>query len=524
MKKYISLFLAASLLAGCSSSDLDQEPSNAISYTTALESAENVKAVLTGAYDQTGHFWYLTLGQIGLDVMGDDAMVTNGAFGFSTYNWQVYSYNYIQYPRNVDGWWSNYCDYMWRRAYMAIDQCNLIIENADNLPSGCEDYLAQAHGLRAWNFMNLYHLFCPAYNNPSLGGDNGKGLFLRLTAASADKSTNVQRSNLKESIDQIISDLEYAYENCTSTSNYYINQHCAALLLARMYLEISDYTNASKYAEIAADNTFDGSNLMSADDYQAGFMTANSEWLWGFHFDGESTNIYASLPSFYHTATTMDANAVFGTAAYGTKVPGSSVSEQIAYLEANATDYMTGYSTIRFAKSFVSLFSRNADSIWTDCRALFPFYIDSKDGYFTSKFNQNGSLGIADYPMARIAEAYLIEAEAQYRLGNSTTALEVLNALQNKRNGTVSTEVNIDEIWKERRRELYGEGFAITDIKRLCKPLERTGEDQWSSVLTLPANSNRMMYPIPDAELNYNPYYSESDEAYNEGQNDYWAK
>lgn len=38
-------------------------------------------------------------------------------------------------------------------------------------------------------------------------------------------------------------------------------------------------------------------------------MTANSEWLWGFKFDSESTNIYASIPSFYHAATAMDANS-----------------------------------------------------------------------------------------------------------------------------------------------------------------------------------------------------------------------
>lgn len=100
----------------------------------------------------------------------------------------------------------------------------------------------------------------------------------------------------------------------------------------------------------------------------------------------------------------------------------------------------------------------------------------------------------------------------------------MLNALQFKRGANASTSVDVDTIWKERRKELYGEGFAIGDIKRLCKPLERTGEDQWSSTLTLPANSPRMMFPIPDWELDYNPYYKNSTEDYNKGQNDYWAR
>ncbi len=520
--KYIVTILLIVLFSACSDDELYQDPSTSLSNETVVESYETANTVLMGAYDQTGYYTYLTIGQIGLDVMGNDQMLSSGEYGFSTYKWNVYSYDYQQYPATVDGWWSAYAPYMWSRAYRAITACNLLINS--ELPSGCEDIVAQAYGVRAWNFMNLYHLFCAAYNNPTYGGDDGKGLFLRLTQASSDATEDVERSNLKTSLQQIIDDFTYLYENGTSSSNYYFNANNAALFLARIYLEMSDYVNASKYAQIAASNTFDGSNLMSQDEYQAGFMTANSEWLLGFEFDSESTNIYASIPSFYHCATTMDDSAVFGTADYGTQVPGSSVSDRYDYLSENVVDYKTGYSTIRFAKSFVDIFATDENGIFTDSRALFPFYIAETDGYFTAKYNNNGSLGIADFPMARIAEAYLIEAEAQYEMGQSASGLEVLNALQSARGGSVSSSIDIDEIWKERRRELYGEGFAITDIKRLQKPLERTGVDQWSSVLSLEANSPRMMYPIPDDELLYNPYYNTDDAAYNEGQNDYWAK
>lgn len=524
MKKIIFSLLVAALLASCSSDNLYQDPTNGLSTSTAVQTKSNVGMVLTGAYDQTGHYYYMTIGQIALDDMGDDEMLSNGAFGFSPYKWNQYTYDYTQYARINDGWWSSYCSYLWRKAYTAIDQCNLIIENADNLPNGCEDYLAQAHGLRGWNFLNLYHLFCPAYLNKTLGGDNGKGLFLRLSSASSDKSTVVPRSDLKASLQQIIDDFTYAYEHCTSTSNYYVNKKSAALFLARTYLEMGNYQKASEFAEVAASNTFDGTNLMSQQEYQSGFMTANSEWLWGFKFDEESTNIYASIPSFYHAATAMDANSTFGTANYGKQVPGEKVDNRVTYLEENAIDYVVGYGTIRFAKSFTDIFKKDENGIWTDCRALFPFYIDSKDGYFTAKFNNRSTLGVADYPMARIAEAYLIEAEAKFKLGDAATGLRVLNALQVKRGGSVSAAINIDEIWKERRRELYGEGFALTDLKRLNLPLHREGEDQWSSTKDLPADSPRMMFPIPDDELDYNPYYKNSTEDYNKGQNDYWAR
>ena len=523
--KYFLLAGAMALTASCSDDDLYLNPSTSLSDETILESYEAANTVLMGAYAATEHYYYLTIGQIAQEVMGNDIFITSGNYGFSTYKWLMYAYNYIQYADVVDGWWSAYSEYMWRKAYTAIGNCNQLIYNVESLPSGCEDLVAQAYGIRGWNFLNLYHLYCAAYNNPTYGGDSGKGLFIRLTPASADETLMVERSTLDVSMDQIISDLTYAYENVSSSnSNYYINPKAAALLLARTYLEINDYSNASKYAEIAASNTFDGSNLMSQEEYQSGFMVANDEWLWGLQFDSETTNIYASIPSFYHAATTMDSEAVFGTAAYGTLVPGSSVSERYSYLTTNAVDWMTGYSTVRVAFSFVDTFAKDDDGIFTDCRALFPFYLSEEDGYFTAKFNNNGSLGIADYPLARIAEAYLIEAEAQLQLGNSATALSVLNALQTQRNGTVSTSVSVDEIYTERRRELYGEGHCLGDLKRLQMGVTRVGDEHWSSTLTLEANSPQMMFPIPDDELLYNPYYKSSDSDYNLGQNDYWAK
>lgn len=496
-KYLLAIFATLLLIVGCSKDDLDQNPSDSYSDETVLNSKETVYGVLMGAYSKTEHFWYLTIGQISLDVMGQDLTISDGTHGFSTYNWLMFAYNYVQYPKVVDGWWSAYSPYMWRRAYEAIDQCNEIISNADVLPDGCESILAQAYGLRGYNFLNLYHLYCGAY---TAQGADGQGLFLRLTPGSAD-GNDVDRSDLGTSFAQIISDLEYAYENSTETSNYYITSQAAALLLARTYLEMGDYDNARTYVEELS--SFDGSDLMSVEEYQSGFNTANSEWLWGLNFNSETTNIYASIPSFYHCADAKDSESGFGTSGYGTQTT-------YEYLEANAVDFMVGYSTVRASSSFVSIFGDN------DCRALFPFYISLDDGYFIAKYSSKESLGIADYPVCRLAEAYLIEAECLLNSGETAQALEVLNVLQSKRNGTLSTEASIDEIWKERRRELYGEGFALTDIKRLRLPLTRTGSDQWSSVTYLPADSPRMMFPIPGDELEYNTVADEDD------QNEYW--
>lgn len=494
----LSLLLAA--FTACSEDNLYLDPATSFSDETVLESKEAANTVLMGAYSWTGHFHYLTIGHMALDVMGNDVIITDGTYGFSTYNWIMFAYNYIQYPRVVDGWWSAYARYMWFKAYQAIDHCNLLITNAENLPDGCEDILAQAYGIRGYNFLKLYHLFCPSY----LGaGADGQGLFLRLTPGSSD-GNDVPRSNLGVSLQRIVDDFKYAYDHCTQTENRYLNKESAALLLARTYMEMGDYTNAQKYVETLS--TFDGTDLMSQAQYQSGFhsLKDNGECLWRFEFTSETSNKYASIPSFYYAAIAKDENSTFGTPGYGTQT-------NYDYLKDNAVEWLTGYSTVRIPWSFANMFGAN------DCRALFPFYINEKDGLFTSKFTSinTASLGVADYPMCRMAEAYLIEAECLAR-ANDAKGLDVLNKLQEKRNGTISTTLSVDEVWYERRRELYGEGFALPDIKRLQKPLERVGDEHWSAVKSLPANSPRMMFPIPSDELDYNKNATNAD------QNEYW--
>ena len=495
--KYLFIILIVStIFTACSKDNLFLKPATSLSDETVLETKETVKTVLMGAYSWTGHYYYLTISQLALDVMGNDITISDGTYGFSTYNWIMYAYNYNQYPKVVDGWWSAYSPYMWQKAYQAIDQCNLLINNADKLPPGSEDVVAQAYGLRGYNFLKLYYLFCPSFQG---AGADGQGLFLKLEPGSSDRN-DVPRSKLGASLQQIVDDFTYAYKNATQTDPYFMNKKSAALLLARTYMELGKYPEARQLVETLS--SFGGQDLMTKEQYQSGFNTINSEWLWGFNFTSETSNIYASIPSFYYAAVSRDKESVFGTMEYGSQTTYN-------YLENNAVNWMTGYSTVRITKSFKDLFGNN------DARALFPFYINNKDGYFTSKFTSKGSLGIADYPICRISEAYLIEAEILAREGSSQ-GLNVLNALQSRRGGTLSTSLSVDEVWKERRRELYGEGFALPDIKRLQKPLERVGPEQWSAVKNLPANSPRMMFPIPQDELDYNKNSTPAD------QNEYW--
>lgn len=491
--KYLLLFLALPICFSCSDDLLNQKPSTSVSDEQIMTEVVAARTALMGAYAQLGDFRYHTLATITSDVMGQDLTMTSGAYGFSTYNWLVFSYQYAQTPV-ISPWWTGYANYIWRYAYKSIDQANTIIVNAKALkPEGAEkeDLIAQAYGLRAYNFLLLTQLFARAYTDQP----DSKGILLRLEPGSNDESRNVPRTSVREAYKQILSDLMYAYEHCSGEDAQFVNRRGAALLLARTYLNMGDYANAVKYATDAV-GLYDGSNLMTKDEYRAGFKDRNKEWLWFFNFTPNTCNLYASIPSFYWYCSSFEGYP------YGAKIASQDI-------EGKAKNILKGYSTVRASASFRDMFE---DS---DCRKLFPGYAYEEDGFFISKFGHRKNIGDAESPFCRVAEGYLIKAESELGLGNAAEAKKVLNILQKAR-GATPTEATVELIWQERRKELYGEGFALNDIKRLSMSLKRTGKDQWAGVKELPANSPRFMLPIPETEMLYNKQLTAED------QNEYW--
>ena len=503
MKKYI--YIAAIALFGlssCSKEVLYPVPSNAISDEQIFSDVSSAQTSLNAGVAYICHYLTFTLGTVMSEVMGEDALMTDGNHGIDTYNWNLYSYTYSQVP-GESPWWFGYSNYIWQYDYKGIDIANNIIKYSTNMPEGAakKDLVAQAHALRGFMYLRLARLFATTYSsNP-----DAPGLILHTVPADA-ASEHIGRSSLKETYALILDDLEYGRQNCSAAATNYFTPKSCALFLARAYLDMADWANAKKYAAEAASNVFDGSNLMSKDEYQGGFYEPNGEWLMYFDFNQTTSNYYASLPSFYYLA--KSANSA--------DEKGKANPDDMQYLDTPLeADYfeepLYGYSTVRWTNRFRESFE---DS---DCRKLFPFYFYEDDGWFTSKFSHTDLfIGDADFPLARIAEAYLIKAECEAHGGSGAKA--VLNALQVAR-GATPTEATLENIYMERRKELYGEGFRLQDIKRLHQSLDRTKDpEHWASVKSLPADSPRFMLPIPDVEMLYNKALTPAD------QNEYWRK
>lgn len=104
----------------------------------------------------------------------------------------------------------------------------------------------------------------------------------------------------------------------------------------------------------------------------------------------------------------------------------------------------------------------------------------------------------------RLSELYLIRAESKAYLGNLSGAKDDLNTIRNRAglaNTTATTQDEIlDAILKERRLELFTEfGHRFFDLKRFHKIQSVLSETKpgW--------DTNDVLFPIPEAELNLNP-------------------
>jgi hypothetical protein len=120
-----------------------------------------------------------------------------------------------------------------------------------------------------------------------------------------------------------------------------------------------------------------------------------------------------------------------------------------------------------------------------------------------------------DQPIFRLADAYLMAAEAVLRGGtgaSTTDALNYVNAIREKAFG--STAGNIDAtgltlqfILDERARELYWEGYRRTDLIRYGQLTGGTYIWQWKGGVQagIATNVKYNLFPIPDADLGANP-------------------
>lgn len=465
IQRPVALLLAAMAMitSSCSEDFLDTEPSTAIPTDDVFKSIVTAEAALIGAYDAMSGWgvdglYFPLMG----DIMGEDIMINN----VDNYNWFVPVYQLEVLPNY------QYSSNPWSGAYKVIFDANNIIENASKIPDATTEQIetlqGQARTMRAYMMLKLAQFFGPAYTaNPNALSIMNVNTVIDVNDQPFGRATN------DEVYTQIVNDLLTAIDLLeVQADKGFFDKKSAQAILARAYLNMGDYANARTMAVAAQE----GIDLMSLEEMFWGFNYRTSETIFTIAYTPDDNNIYLSIPSFYWP--------------------------------------VAGYSSIRANDEFVNLFELG------DIRSQFFVKeptIDPNRNLVT-KFMHYQSIGNAERIDIRASEMVLIEAECEARLGNSTLAQEALFRIQQRSvaNAQKSTAIGdelIDEILLERRKELFGEGFRLNDIKRTQSPLVRTG-DHWSKY-EFTANDPdyyRLTFPIPQKEIDANENISQADQ------------
>jgi hypothetical protein len=364
-----------------------------------------------------------------------------------------------------------------------------------------QTYRAEARFMRALTYWHAMDLFA---NPPFVTEDDPTGAFLPPQIERADLFDFVE-SELLAILDDMVAPRQNEYGRA--------DRAAAWMVLAKIYLNSEVYTGTPRNTEALnyVNNIINEGYTIPEIPYFHSFLADNDsngaqeEVIFTIPFDGLRTQAFGGMTFLTHAPVGGSMNpADFG-------ING-------------------GWFGIRTTPTFVEQFPGEENS--ADGRALLYTDGQNKDieevgpfnqGYAVAKYRNvdvDGNPGSdasgdhidTDFPMFRLADAYLMYAEAVLRGGggSASTAVDYINELRERAYGDTSgniteTDLTLDFIIDERSRELYWECHRRQDLIRFDQFSDQ-GVWQWKGNVPqgTTTESFRDIMPIPATDLGIN--------------------
>ena len=503
--RFYILKITFSLLLVGTTSCLEKFPESAIPQEKAMQTFNDADQQLTGIYAslKSGALWsgYLTLLP---DIQSD---LVYAVEGYSNTYGQIWQWDILSTNSEIES--------VYGALYNVISNCNFFLERVGNIIAKETDdenlevldvYVGEVHFIRALCYAELIKCFCKAYDPQT--ADNELGVVLRTKYSEKEP---LRRASLKASYELVLDDLSEAekrlLDETDSYSYVYISKGAAEALHARVALYMQDWQSAVDYASTLIDGKSDSYELSSVNQTTAGSdgqTVSHFYYLWsndiGFediwHINFTPTSYGGSLGSVFLNFT-RDYYYF-----YPDYVPAQWVLNSYASGDGRYEAYFAGSDsgiTIGYANGL-------------NWPLLVKYYGNRSfiSGYNLYHINQP--------KVFRLAEQYLIRAEAYCRLGQYQKAGTDLSTLRSARYTTggalsVNTDNWLKTIADERMRELYMEGFRLHDLKRWGKEyadknggysFQRTPQScslEEGSSLKVTCDDPLFVWPIPQHEL-----------------------
>lgn len=470
------------------SSCLEKSPKDSILEGEAMTSLDGAEQLVTGIYTayMSGALYsgYLTLLP---DIQTDLVMAVEG--NSNTYG-EIYQWTFR--PTNAE------IESIYAGLYTVIGRCNFYLDQVEGLRATLQSdedlktldqYTGEVYCARALAYSELVKCFCEAYDKDK--ADTQLGVVLR---SSYFKSEPVLRANLAKTYEFIIEDLKKAEELLDEKGNAYNSPYftkgAAQAIRARVALHMEDWQTAIDYSSKLISNTekFE----LSLASYQVTSDGMNEvDYLW--HYDSG----YEVIWRIGYTSTSY----------------GGALGQIFLNFNNDFYYYYPDYVPSQSALNLYKGADARYDAYFTE---LSTGYTHQLTWPLITKYYGNRemmSLNIYHVNMPkplRLAEQYLIRAEAHCNLGNYSQASSDLTTLRNSRytsgsaSISLSAETWLDVISAERVRELYMEGFRLNDLKRWGKGFKREPQasvQSEGSRLNVTPDNPRFVWPIPKHEI-----------------------
>lgn len=330
--------------------------------------------------------------------------------------------------------------------------------------------VAQAYAVRAFCYLNIAPYFQFNYKTSS-----DKPCVPLVTETTTD-FTNNPRATVKEIYDQIVSDLDFAIANLegyTRPDKSKIDKQVAYGLRARANLDMGKYAEAASDAAAAAQGYTPAS--IAEVSTPSFYNITDHNWLWGYDMtmDAAKAFPYATSSAWIRSFSASGYSA--GTGTYF-------CINNLLYNKIPESDVRKGwwvntdlYSPLLDNLTFGQLKGQQiATEGIKEVKEIFLPYTNVKFGMYTI----GGTTNEEDWPFMRVEEMLLIQAEGLIKSGQTAAGVQVLNDFVRiyrdpQYNAEATGRKIEDEVWFQRRVELWGEGFSNSDTRRLGKPLVR---------------------------------------------------
>ena len=455
------------------------------------------------------------------DIMTEDMPVVSSNYD----HYSAWEGNYYIGPRYMS------TQYIWNYFWKYVQTSNNIImalnpETADATQLG---YLGVGYAFRAHSYLDMAQMFEFLENDGTDAVNASRNNVLNLTVpivkedVTEESARNNPRATRQEMFDFILSDLDNAEQyivNLDRTVKTLPDLSVVYGLKARLYMWVADYPKAQEYARKAIDVS--GATPMTRDQWLSttnGFNDISvSSWLWGSQMQSEDDVVKSGILNW----TSWSSNeAVFGYAAAG---PVNMINVAL-YNKIADTDFR---KLAWKAPAGSALEGQN-----TYCGSMgasLPDYASLKFRPAQGNGDVSTTGAASAYPLMRVEEMYLIEAEAVAHQ-NATQGRDLLNSFMQtyrdaKYNCTASsTDAVVNEVVLQKRIELWGEGLTFFDVKRLNMSVTRgysgtnfseerrlntNGRPAWMNICIVQTEENNnsalIGYENPDPSDVYTPW------------------